>query len=139
MGLGHYLVRHGRLPSIILRFVVPEYSAGHENLIFEFSLSDPGLVCPHTCRQLDLLVPWVCTSDISKWNCQLHKYRDHSYADHGLRASWAHASQSHFYKSYRGSFSLFGYFLCLHTRHLAPRLGQAIHPIYILGSHRELP
>ena len=61
MGLEHYLVRHGQLPSIVLRFVIPEYIAGREIHIFGFIVSDPRLVCPRTCRWSDLFVPGKCT------------------------------------------------------------------------------
>jgi hypothetical protein len=45
-----YLVRHGRRPSIILRFAIPVYLAGHN--ILTVNASEPRVVCPHTCRRL---------------------------------------------------------------------------------------
>jgi hypothetical protein len=59
----HYMVRHGRLPSIILWFVIHEYSAGHEILTFKFSVSDPRVVYPHTCRWSDLFVTGGCSPE----------------------------------------------------------------------------
>ena len=116
-----HLVRHGRQPSIVLMFVIPEYLAGRVILIFEFSVSDPRVVCPRACRWSDLLVPGGCGSEPLQRYCQLYKYCNHSYADIGHRTSRAHASQSHLPKSYRGTFSPFCSFQCLHTHHLKPQ------------------
>jgi hypothetical protein len=115
-----HLVIHGRLPSIVLRFVIPDYLAGREILTFNFSVSGPRVVRPRTRRWSDLLVPGRCTPDPSQRYRQLYKYCDHSYTDCGHRASWAHASKSYLPKSYRGSFSFFCCSQFLHTHHLKP-------------------
>jgi hypothetical protein len=139
-----YLVRHGRLPPVILilRFVIPEYLAGRQILTFKFSISDSRVVCPRTRRWSDLLVPGGRKLEPLQWYRQLYKYWDHSYTDLGLCASWAHASKSYLPKSYRGSFQLFTLLLLsilTFPSSQAPRLGQTIHPLLILGFHREFP
>jgi hypothetical protein len=137
-----HLVRHGQLTSEILRFVIPEYLAGREILTFKFSVSEPRVVCPRTCRWSDLLVPGERNLEPSQRYRQLYEYCDHSYTDRSLCPSWAHASKSYLPKSYRGSFQLFTLLLLptlTYASSQAPRLGQAIHPLLILGLHRELP
>ena len=82
----------------------PDYFTGREILILKFSVSDPRVVCPRTCRWSHIFAPGGCTPEPLQWYRQLYKHCDHSYADRGQRASWAHASQSHLSKPYRGSF-----------------------------------
>ena len=87
-----------------------------------FHVSDPRVVYPRTYWWSDLFVLGDCSSQPPK---RLHHYCDHSYTDHCYRASWAHASQPHLPKSYRGSFSLFCYFQCLIRITLSPKIGSS--------------
>jgi hypothetical protein len=107
---------------MILRFAIHEYLAGYEFLKL-FSVSDPRVVCPRTCRRPDLFVPRECsgTSSDPQRYCEPHRSYGHPYTDRCHWTSWAHASQSHLPKSYRGSLLLYCYFQCPHMHHLKPQ------------------
>jgi Domain of unknown function (DUF5127) len=86
-----------------------------------FRVSDPRLVCPRTCRWSDLFVLGGCTSEPPKRYRERHRYCDDPHTNRGHCASWAHASESHLPKSYRGLFLFFCYFRCIHTYHIKPQ------------------
>src|SRR5882757_7594258 len=104
---------------MILRFAIHEYLAGREYSTF-FSVLDPRVVGPRTCRRPDLFIPRGRGSGDPQRYCEPYKSYGHPHTDRCHWTSWAHASQSHLPKSYRGSYSLFCYFQCLHTQHLKP-------------------
>ena len=104
---------------MILRFAIHEYIACREYSML-FSLSDPRVVCPRTCRRPDLLVLRGCDSEYPQRYCEPHKSYGHPYTDRCHWKSWAHASQSHLPKSHRGSYSRFYYFQCLQAHYLKP-------------------
>src|SRR5260370_1391798 len=86
-----------------------------------FHVSGPGLVCPSTCRWPDLFDTGGCACELQYRHRELDKDLEDPNTNPSYSASWAHASQSHLSKPYRGSFLFFCHFQCLNTHLLKPQ------------------
>ena len=121
-----HLARHGRRLSIILRFAaIPVYLVNHS--ILTSNAADPRVVCPRTCRWLDLFFPRGCTSESRQWYCKLELdvFCDRPYIYPARGERWAHASHSQIFKSYRGLLPLFYHFNSYTYTTQSPEIGSS--------------